>query len=185
MRTSILVILAACGGGLRPMEDGNSVAGETDGGADTDPGGGDTDPSGDADTDADADTDTDTDTDTDADADTAGSPCTFVIPADAEVVATDTSRRDAGAVLWVCRNQTLSYAGDGGVVFLEQGAEAVISGTGATVYAVRGTDIHDFGDQNRFVVGDPGDVVDESETGSVVQECPGLAFDYGSAPSGC
>jgi hypothetical protein len=142
---------------------------------------GDTDPAGDADTDTDTDADSDTDADTDV-----PDPCEFAIPANAEVVNGDTSRTDDGAVLWVCRNNTLSYSGDGATIYLEQRADLVINGTGNTIYAVTGAAIHNFGDANAYTVGDPGDVVDEADVPATVEECPNLHFDYSAAPApGC
>jgi hypothetical protein len=148
----------------------------------------------DADTDADSDTDTDTDTDRDTDTDTTVDTdtdtdvlpeCTYAIPANAHVITDDTSVTDAGYIAWVCRNKTMSYGGTGGVFFVDQRGELVLSQGGNTVYGVVGAQIHNFGDGNVIIVGDSTDVVDESE-GTTVSECLGLAFDLSNAPDpGC
>lgn len=181
MLTTIFLALVACNGGPGPRDVGAEVAGETAGPEDTDASAPDSDPPG-GDTEVASDTDSAPDPLVDPDL----SDCVVTIFDVAQVVRVQTNRGDDGAVLWVCRNQTLSYSGDAGTVYLEQGAEVVVSGRKNVVYAVRGAEMHDFGAENLFVVADPGGVIDESETGATVQECPGLAFDYASAPSpGC
>src|SRR5262245_28475655 len=116
MPISIFLVLAACHG-LRPLGLDTDVAAEADESRD---------PDGDAggETDEGGDTDARGDTDAGGDTDTGGSvelpPCTFAIPSSADAVRSSTSRVDDGAVMWVCRNKTLSYAGDGGTVYLEQ-----------------------------------------------------------------
>lgn len=126
---------------------------------------------------------------TDTAADTAEEvlpPCTFAVPSDARVISDDTSIVEDHVVGWVCRNTTLSYAGTGGTFYLGARAELVLARIGGnTVYAERNAALHNFG-PNALVVGDPGDVLDESDGGAVITTCPNLVIDLDDAPvPGC
>lgn len=113
-------------------------------------------------------------------------PCTFAVPANARVISDDTSIVEDAVVGWVCRNTTLSYAGTGGTFYLGARAELVLARIGGnTVYAERNAALHNFG-PNALVVGDAGDVLDESEGTAVITTCPNLLLDLDDAPiPGC
>jgi hypothetical protein len=100
-----------------------------------------------ADTDAPADTDVLVDTDVPGDTiDTAPyggidthwpSPpadCVAAVPSTATVIRGATTITADNTVTWVCKNQVLSLSGDYGVVYVETGGQAILTGAGTLAY---------------------------------------------------
>jgi hypothetical protein len=106
-------------------------------------------------------------------------PCQVALPDDVWIVSDDTGSTQDGIVAFVCRNDMMSYSGNGGVFFLDDRGELVVSGDRNIIFAPANARIHNFGEGNRIVLEKERSLSDESDDGAAVQLCDPLEYDLG------